>query len=547
MLSSIRRLGRPHQSPIETTDSPERGSDPNPTPLQSRVVKRMVPTKSPSPAEVLISHTATERTFTGSQDNESTISQESKSITQIDSGHATGSTSYLSSKHMRPHTLPYPRYGYPEHFEQVYSTDGDHVLGIHFIPPTTDTPATKPDLNPSPLLSTAANSMVPTKGPSPAEGLISHTATERTFLTCSEENTSTISQESNSMTHIDSGHATGSTSYLSYKHMRPPVLPLARYGYPEHFEQGCITGLHGEKAHGTASFYTSTPVSKEVAVNIAMYLFHKDCPNKESCPTCHLINRQFAHLLKQYKRAHTTLDSSKLHQHHYTRGTPKPLQPPQFGRQRSLSASMVNAEEQPTVSLDAIPREVIVSDSDLASSPSTHVPTSRRLPSRLKAHRAPTAIPLSQREEVSLPSSESLPTDERETFSRQGPDHNHEYSDVVARSLSPHMQQPYHSGASDFDAQSSSDADSVFFRPQTHHNIRPYLNIDEESKRRHHPRVKSDVVGHSTYRSPRAVTPKPSSVSPYHSPHQYSPHLGHSGSLTHPITLPKPGSQQTDV
>ena len=56
MLSSIRRLGRPHQSPIETTDSPDR-------PIYQYPIKA---------------------TDSHSQENESIISQESKSINQKD-------------------------------------------------------------------------------------------------------------------------------------------------------------------------------------------------------------------------------------------------------------------------------------------------------------------------------------------------------------------------------------------------------------------------------------------------------------------------------
>ena len=564
-----------HFSPRDAPDIAEQGSYPNPSehvPSVKAVQYRMVPQKSPSPAEDLISRTVTERTYL-------TNSQDSSPSHNTPSHHSSNSHCTCSchehdhSTLMPPNTLPFARYGYPEatisvhpqhysHYQQEYCPENDGIPRIRFLPPTPSTPATEPFSVPSPV------------SPGDIPGNFHHPD--------------------------------------NYSQKRPNQL-----------------GLRGDTRRG-ASDYASTPVSGEVAVNIAMYLMHKDCPNKESCPTCHLINRQFTHLLKQYERDHTVKeqprhDTTKLRRRRSTRTT---LPIPHFGRQRSMSTSEVNAEELTMSSnedstdaevtseherrvkkeksrnrdfsplpLDAIPRELTVSDTELASSPSGHVPTPRRLPSPVKAHKPPTPNPPPLKsEEDSLPSSESLPTDESETSSRQGSDHNHEYSDMVVRSLPPPTRPSYHSVTSGYDTQYSSDADSVFFRPQTHKNrpelySNPYSDtetVHHKKRSNHHTRPKkhqhnrnvtgslqnttylqpstgrqrlgsdrqsqssdshhsaqSDILGYSSHHR-QELTPRPSSSSPYHSRQQrHPPYSGLSGSLTHLISLPNAGSQQT--
>ena len=193
--------------------------------------------------------------------------------------------------------------------------------------------------------------------------------------------------------------------------------------------------------------YASTPVSEDVAVNIAMYLMHKDCPNRENCPTCQLINRQFQHLLTRYEHAHSKdIKREKLRRRRSVRGTPKSLHPPKLGRQRSQSTSEVNAEELTMSSnedsstdaevltepegprsrtfvplpLSKIPRDLLASDSELAVTQSGHIPSPRRTlasPANIKP-----STPQSLAKGDRPPSSNSLTTRESRDNFKPGSD-----------------------------------------------------------------------------------------------------------------------------
>ena len=343
-------------------------------------------------------------------------------------------------------------------------------------------------------------------------------------------------------------------SYLG-SHLEPPkTLPLARYGYPDvghsqypynHHEHSSIDGAPRLKVipptpgtpntPGTEPFsvpspsspnqsrpqnlnfnsastpgYGSTPVSNEVAVSIAMYLMHKDCPNKANCPTCNLIDNQFNHLMKRYEHSHSKSENrrdSRLKRRRSMKGTPKSLHPPTLGRQRSMSSSHVNADEltlssnedsstdpepvtepkEPAryrerdfapLSLSAIPRDLTVyaSDSELATSPSGHVPSPRRqLCSPTKIHLKPSPA-LPPPIETRLHSSDSLPTDKSE---QQGSD-----SYDVQGTLALPSQRHSFSGTTGYETVDSSDTESLFL-PNKPLEVRSSTYAETHHRRRH--------------------------------------------------------------
>ena len=457
-------------------------------------------------------------------------------------------------------------------------------------------------------------------------------------------------------------------SYLG-SHLEPPkTLPLARYGYPDvghsqypynHHEHSSIDGAPRLKVipptpgtpntPGTEPFsvpspsspnqsrpqnlnfnsastpgYGSTPVSNEVAVSIAMYLMHKDCPNKANCPTCNLIDNQFNHLMKRYEHSHSKSENrrdSRLKRRRSMKGTPKSLHPPTLGRQRSMSSSHVNADEltlssndsstdpepvtepkEPAryrerdfapLSLSAIPRDLTVyaSDSELATSPSGHVPSPRRqLCSPTKIHLKPSPA-LPPPIETRLHSSDSLPTDESETSSRQGSDsYDVQVSDSydVQGTLPLPSQRRSFSGTSGYETVTSSDTESLFLpNKQYPLEVRSSTDTETHHKRRHPDRhhhshsrrspatrslqnaprqgglnpsqlgsdyhsndsfnsfhsAKSAMVHHS-YHYDRHDNQRPSSSSPCRSSRRADHGYGGSTSF---ITLPHASSQQTDL
>ena len=237
--------------------------------------------------------------------------------------------------------------------------------------------------------------------------------------------------------------------------------------------------------------YASTPVSGEVAVNIAMYLMHKDCPDQENCPTCQLINRQFQHLLTRYEHAHSKdIKREKLRRRRSVRGTPKSLHPPKLGRQRSQSTSEVNAEELTMSSnedsstdaevltepegprsrtfvplpLSKIPRDLLASDSELAVTPSGHIPSPRRtLASPMKIYLKPSTPQSPAKDDRPL---SHLTASESSDNSRPGS----EGYDLPLTALPlPITRGGSYSVASGYETMNSSDNDSIMFLPNKHH------------------------------------------------------------------------------
>ena len=502
----------------------------------------------------------------------------------------------------------------------------------------------------------------------------SYNPTEFTQVPSSQESTpSHRSHSSINHSHNSSGsrctcNCHERNSYGSAGHLEPPkTLQLARYGYPDadvnsyphhHYRQyseeqyGYVPGLKvipptpnsGENTPGTEPFsvpspvspglqrpshikfnaqstqesaqaYASTPVSGEVAVNIAMYLMHKDCPDQENCPTCQLINRQFQHLLTRYEHAHSKdIKREKLRRRRSVRGTPKSLHPPKLGRQRSQSTSEVNAEELTMSSnedsstdaevltepegprsrtfvplpLSKIPRDLLASDSELAVTPSGHIPSPRRtLASPTKIH-LKSSTPQSPAKDDRPPSSDSLTTSESSGNSRPGS----EGYDLPLTALPlPITRGSSYSAASGYETMTSSDNDSVMFLPNKHHprsNIplsdtevmmhrrrQPQPNRHTRNKKPNHsatrsthseflsgnhsPRsrletgygsqsnesfnsAKSDMVPYSHHTHYREDIPRPSSSSPCRSRPRDSAHAVHLN-----LTLPRTTSQQTDL
>ena len=407
--------------------------------------------------------------------------------------------------------------------------------------------------------------------PSDDRDNISFNHTEITGLPSSQD--STPSHYSRSSRRSCSNHSQCTcvchNSYIG-SHLEPPKtlpLQLARYGYPDvdirhtqypcsHHEQNSIDGAPKLKlipptpgtpnTPGTEPFsvpspvspgqsrpdnlkfnaasspgYGSTPVSGEVAFSIAMYLMHKDCPDKANCPTCNLINTQFHHLMKRYETSHNKDENrrDKLRRRRSMKSTPKSLHPPTLGRQRSHSTSQVNADELtlssnedsstdaevltepedrhrkrdfsplPLGSLSRNPM-AYVSDSELAASPSGHIPSPRRLlSSPTKIHLKP--IPPSK--EDRLPSSDSLPTDESDTSSRQGSD-----SYDLQGSLPLPSQRCSFSGTSGYDTVASSDTESLFLPIAHSKQLSPEVRSSTDTEM-HHRRRHADHHHHHSH------------------------------------------------
>ena len=213
----------------------------------------------------------------------------------------------------------------------------------------------------------------------------------------------------------------------------PFSVPFPGLQHPSHTRLGAAESTQG------------SPVSREVAVNIAMYLIHKDCPDQENCPTCQLINQQFQRLFTRYEHTkNKDIKQEKLHRRYSVRDTPRSLYPPKLGRQRSQSTAEMNAEEL-TISSNAdlstnaevltepegprsrtfiplplskISRDLLASDSELAVTPSGHIPSPRRtLASPTKIHLKP-STPQSSVKDDRPPSSDSLTTSESRNNSR---------------------------------------------------------------------------------------------------------------------------------
>ena len=112
MLSNICRLRRSHKPSMQILDLPEQASYQIPSPIllpTKGAQLRVVPWKNPSPAENLISHTATERTLLISSKDSS--SSRNTPCHQFNS-HEHDQTSY---GHIIPSSnYPPTHYGYPE-------------------------------------------------------------------------------------------------------------------------------------------------------------------------------------------------------------------------------------------------------------------------------------------------------------------------------------------------------------------------------------------------------------------------------------------------
>ena len=178
--------------------------------------------------------------------------------------------------------------------------------------------------------------------------------------------------------------------------------------------------------------YASTPVSEDVAVNIAMYLMHKDCPNRENCPTCQLINRQFQHLLTQYEHAHSKdIKQDKLHHHPLVRRTPETLSSPKLiissiPEDSPTDAEVLSEPEGPRshtfipLPLSKVPRDLLASDSELAVTPSGHIPLPRGMLASPTKIQLKSSTPQSTAKGARPPSSDSLTTSESRDIFRPG-------------------------------------------------------------------------------------------------------------------------------
>ena len=225
----------------------------------------------------------------------------------------------------------------------------------------------------------------------------------------------------------------------SRSHLERPKTRLARYGYPDadyyhrqYSVEPIYSNLPGLKPPTPNSGeIPGTPSTGDVAVNIAMYLMHKDCPNRENCPTCELINRQFQHLLTRYEPAHSKDIKRKLHRHRSVRRTPKTLSSPKLIKSSihedsSTDAEVLTEPEGPRsrtfvpLPLSKIPQDLLASDSELAVTPSGHMPLPRRmLASLTKIHLKP-STPQSPAKDDRPPSSDSLTTSESRDIFRPG-------------------------------------------------------------------------------------------------------------------------------
>lgn len=511
------------------------------------------------------------------------------------------------------------------------------------------------------------NSPSPSPSPGP-EDFISQTGTDYTRINYSEESTpshrshqSHTERRSNSPSNRNTSHYTNapgsySNTDTTSRRSHPSTLNFPRYGYPDadisHPRIGIIPPTPNSppetpatpetlpfapspgtpinkfsklqhsspqrphelkiKTEGSDGLPSTTPISDEVALSIATFLMHKNCADRESCQTCYLIETRFQHLMQKYEtsRIKHFRREQKVHREQKVRKrpiryNPRTLQPPQFGRQRSMSTSEINPAELTMSSneestdegvvtepetrvksrdfsplpINAIPRELTASDSHLASTPSGQIPSPRRIFSSTKSPRCILGAPMLQSRKDSLQSNDSLQTDESETSSRHGSDTN--IGSLVTSSLQKPLRKATYSTTSGYET-NMSDTESLF-RP----NIHKYGPLDKEMQYRRKrqnghppPRVKrqqnainfsngraqeqssqysqnlsvsnmsvrSDVVK-STYS--QECVPRPSSSSPYHSKYMHrNDHQFHDQSSvkTHlAISLPKMDSKQTDL
>ena len=258
---------------------------------------------------------------------------------------------------------------------------------------------------------------------------------------------------------------------------------------------------------------TSTPISSEVALNIALYLMHKDCQVKDTCPTCRMIDNRFTKLLNRYetkeinKLASSSAVKSKLRQKHRPARSPRTAYAlrPHLARQRSMSTSHVNDDELtlssteteddgmqtdmdkrrrtkeatfPTrnlalLSLRDLPNDIVASDSELASTPSGRSCSPRKATSPTKTTRQAHQLPVPS---DSLSSNEdSQATDGSDTSSHKHNSHPDLHSQLpVAMTYLPnpvtkqHHNSTFHkhqSMVSTSGYSSQSDNESAVFRP----------------------------------------------------------------------------------
>ena len=233
--------------------------------------------------------------------------------------------------------------------------------------------------------------------------------------TPSHHSDSSINHSHNSSSSRCTCNCHNHNSYGSASHLEPPkTLPLARYGYPDadnypyHYHRQYSEEQYGyvpelkvipptpnsgetpEPTQESAQAYASTPVSGEVAVNIATYLKHKDCPDQENCPTCQLINRQFQHLLTRYEHAHSK--DTKREKLQSTSEVNAEELIMSSNEDSSTDAEVLTKPEGPRRRVFTPLKVPLVSGSELAVTSSGHNPSPRRaIASPTKLHPKPSA------------------------------------------------------------------------------------------------------------------------------------------------------------